>query len=75
MKFQIAVAQDQTGVFDIVIKLDKEHTENTRLKLEELLEKHYRQEEIIGLGLPVGGPQIAFSVDMAIYLLNKHILT
>jgi hypothetical protein len=67
VKFAISVPE--TGIFEVVIKLDKTNQDKVQIRLDELLEKHYRQEESLEV------PHFTLSVDMTLYLVNKEVLT
>jgi Ras GTPase-activating-like protein IQGAP2/3 len=68
-KVKFLISAPETGIFEVVVNLDKNHAEKFTLRLDELLEKHYRQDENIDL------PQLTWNTDMTLYLVNKHILT
>jgi Ras GTPase-activating-like protein IQGAP2/3 len=66
-KFEVSVPE--TGIFEVVAIFSKESQEKTTIRLDELLEKHYRQDESLEL------PHMTWSVDMTLYLFNKEVLT
>jgi Ras GTPase-activating-like protein IQGAP2/3 len=67
-KVKFAFSAPEPGVFEMVMKFDKNNIEKHQLKLDDLLEKSFNHVEKIDL------PKISLDVNGTLYLLNKYIL-